>query len=46
MRKTPEYIHSSGEIKINSFDPEATHYLKKLHDMLEGVYSIETLLRG
>ncbi|MFO7841786.1 MAG: C40 family peptidase [Fidelibacterota bacterium] len=46
MRKTPEYIHSSGEIKINSFDPEEAHYLKKLHDMLEGVYSIETLLRG
>jgi hypothetical protein len=46
MRKTPEYIHSSGEVKINSFDPKAAHYLKKLDDMLEGVYSIEHLLRG
>ncbi len=46
MRRTPEYIHASGEVKINSFDPGKTHYLKKLHDMLEGIYSIETLLRG
>ena len=46
MRKTPEYIHSSGAVKINSFDPEKGHYLKKLDDMLEGIYSIETLLRG
>ncbi|MBW6458212.1 MAG: C40 family peptidase, partial [FCB group bacterium] len=46
MRKTPEYIHSSGEVKINSFDPKAPHYLKKLDDMLEGIYSIEHLLRG
>lgn len=44
MRKSPEYIHSSGEVKINSFDPKAPHYLKKLDDMLEGVYSIESLL--
>jgi gamma-D-glutamyl-L-lysine dipeptidyl-peptidase len=46
MRKTPEYIHSSGEVKINTFDPNAPAYLKKLDDMLEGIYSIEHLLRG
>lgn len=44
MRKSPEYIHSSGEVRINSFDPQAAHYLKKLDDMLEGIYSIESLL--
>lgn len=44
MRKSPEYIHSSGEVKVNSFDPKEPHYLKKLDDMLEGVYSIESLL--
>ncbi len=44
MRKTPEYIHASGEVKINSFDPRASNYLKKLDDMLKGIYSIENLL--
>jgi gamma-D-glutamyl-L-lysine dipeptidyl-peptidase len=44
MRKSPEYIHSSGEVKINSLDPQADHYSKKLDEMLEGIYSIESLL--
>lgn len=44
IRKSPEYIHSSGEVRINSFDPQAVHYLKKLDEMLEGIYSIESLL--
>ncbi len=44
MRRSPEYIHSSGEVRINSFDPQAAHYLKKLDEMLEGIYSIESLL--
>ncbi|MCK4812362.1 MAG: C40 family peptidase [Candidatus Marinimicrobia bacterium] len=44
MRKALEYIHSSGEVKLNSFNLNAAHYLKKLDNMLEGVYSIETIL--
>lgn len=45
MKDTPEYIHSSGQVKLNSFDPQATNYLEKLHTMLQGVYSIDKLLK-
>ncbi|MFA6617891.1 MAG: C40 family peptidase [Candidatus Neomarinimicrobiota bacterium] len=45
MRRSPEYIHSSGEVKLNSFDPQANHYSEKLHKMLEGIYSIDMLIR-
>ncbi|MEA2077493.1 MAG: NlpC/P60 family protein [Candidatus Marinimicrobia bacterium] len=44
MRRSPEFIHSSGEVKLNSFDPEAAHYSEKLHKMLEGIYSIDHIL--
>lgn len=44
MRRSPEFIHSSGEVKLNSFDPEAPHYSEKLDRMLEGIYSIDTLI--
>lgn len=44
MRNSPEYIHSSGQVKINTFDPNAANYIKKLHTMLQGVYSIEKLI--
>ena len=44
MRKSPEFIHSSGEVKLNSFDPNAIHYSEKLDKMLEGIYSIDILL--
>jgi gamma-D-glutamyl-L-lysine dipeptidyl-peptidase len=44
MRRSPEFIHSSGEVKLNSFDPKAPHYSEKLDRMLEGIYSIDTLI--
>lgn len=44
MRRTPEFIHSSGEVKLNSFDINAPHYSEKLHKMLEGIYSIDMLI--
>ncbi len=44
MRNTPEFIHSSGEVKLNSFDPAAPHYSEKLDRMLEGIYSIRMLI--
>lgn len=44
MRRSPEFIHSSGEVKLNSFDPQADHYSEKLHKMLEGIYSIDMLI--
>ena len=44
MRKSPEFIHSSGEVKLNSFDPNAIHYSEKLDKMLEGIYSIDMLV--
>ncbi len=44
MRRSPEYIHSSGEVKLNSFDPKVANYSEKLHKMLEGIYSIDMLL--
>lgn len=45
MRRSPEFIHSSGEVKLNSFDPKAPHYSEKLDNMLEGIYSIDQLFR-
>ena len=44
MRRSPEFIHSSGEVKLNSFDPKAVHYSEKLDKMLEGIYSIDQLI--
>ncbi|MCK5817219.1 MAG: C40 family peptidase [Candidatus Marinimicrobia bacterium] len=44
MRRSPEFIHSSGEVKLNSFDPKAPHYSEKLDKMLEGIYSIDKLI--
>ncbi len=44
MRRTPEFIHSSGEVKLNSFDKDEPHYSEKLDKMLEGIYSIDTLI--
>ncbi|MEA3392054.1 MAG: NlpC/P60 family protein, partial [Candidatus Marinimicrobia bacterium] len=44
MRRSPEFIHSSGEVKLNSFDPNAAHYSEKLDKMLEGIYSIDKLI--
>jgi len=44
MRRSPEFIHSSGEVKLNSFDPATPHYSKKLDRMLEGIYSIDKLI--
>ena len=44
MRRSPEFIHSSGEVKLNSFDPKAPHYSEKLDRMLEGIYSIDQLI--
>ena len=44
MRRSPEFIHSSGEVKLNSFDPKAPHYSEKLDRMLEGIYSIDKLI--
>ncbi len=44
MRRSLEFIHSSGEVKLNSFDPEAPNYSEKLDRMLEGIYSIDTLI--
>lgn len=44
MRRSPEYIHSSGEVKLNSFDPQALNYSEKLHKMLEGIYSVDILI--
>lgn len=38
------FIHSSGEVKLNSFDPADNDYSAKLDAMLEGVYSVESLL--
>lgn len=45
MRRSPEFIHSSGEVKLNSFDPKGVHYSEKLHKMLEGIYSIDMLIK-
>lgn len=33
-----EFIHSSGEVKLNSLSEEHPHYSEKLRRMLEGVY--------
>ena len=44
MRRSSEFIHSSGEVKLNSFDPEAIYYSEKLDRMLEGIYSIDQLI--
>ena len=44
MRRAPEFIHSSGEVKLNSFDKNAPHYSEKLDKMLEGIYSIDMLI--
>lgn len=44
MKRTPEFIHSSGEVKLNSFDKNATNYSEKLDRMLEGIYSIDMLI--
>ncbi|MCF7832215.1 MAG: C40 family peptidase [Candidatus Marinimicrobia bacterium] len=44
MRRSPEFIHSSGEVKLNSFDTKAPHYSEKLDRMLEGIYSIDKLI--
>lgn len=44
MRRTPEFIHSSGEVKLNSFDKNAANYSEKLDKMLEGIYSIDMLI--
>lgn len=44
IRRSPEFIHSSGEVKLNSFDHEAPHYSEKLDKMLEGIYSIDKLI--
>ncbi len=43
MMEPKRFIHSSGEVKINSVDPEAADYSEKLKNMLEGIYSIESL---
>ena len=44
MKRSPEFIHSSGEVKLNSFDKNAPHYSEKLDKMLEGIYSIDMLI--
>ena len=44
MKRSPEFIHSSGEVKLNSFDPNASNYSEKLDKMLEGIYSIDMLI--
>ena len=44
MKRTPEFIHSSGEVKLNSFDKNADNYSEKLEKMLEGIYSIDMLI--
>jgi len=44
MKQTPEFIHSSGEVKLNSFDKGADNYSEKLDMMLEGIYSIDMLI--
>jgi len=38
------FIHASGEVKINSFDPEHPLFSEKLKNIQQGSYSIETLL--
>lgn len=44
MKRSPEFIHSSGEVKLNSFDKNAVNYSEKLDKMLEGIYSIDMLI--
>ena len=38
------FIHASGEVKINSFDPEHSLFSEKLKNIHQGSYSIDSLL--
>ena len=44
MKRSPEFIHSSGVVQLNSFDKNAKNYSEKLDKMLEGIYSIDMLI--
>jgi hypothetical protein len=44
MLETPHFIHSSSEMKINSLYKKNNDFSEKLLNMLEGIYSIESLL--
>lgn len=46
MNDNDSFIHSSGEVKFNSFDLESEIYSEKLHNMLEGIYSINSIIPG
>ena len=45
MLETPHFIHSSGEVKINSLSEKDDDFSAKLLNMLKGIYSIENLLQ-
>jgi len=44
MISPTRFIHSSGEVKYNSFDENDADFSEKLLKMLKGVYSIDKLL--
>ncbi|MCK5520306.1 MAG: C40 family peptidase [Candidatus Marinimicrobia bacterium] len=47
MMDEHKYIHASGEVKINSFDPDSPLYNEKLATMMKraGLYSISSLMK-
>lgn len=44
MLENKNFIHSSGEVKINSFHKDDNNFSEKLLNMLEGIYSINQLI--
>jgi gamma-D-glutamyl-L-lysine dipeptidyl-peptidase len=46
MISPTRFIHSSGEVKYNSFDENEADFSEKLLKMLKGIYSIDTLLEA